>query len=168
MVAVSKLKAINQSMARYYDRFDDSVHLKHPQISISKSTTNAFNSIHHIAQLSTTTYHDARATPTFVQGHLLPLHPCLTCRDSPCLPIPYTTSSRSCHSSRCSPTTQEDTMGRVEGSGSYLPESLWTPRSGFGECEEVWRLAQNQGDSTEGSRLGRFNGTGRRWHLTTV
>ena len=129
--------------------------IRFPQPTASTPTT--FRSFSpHIAQLSTTTYHDACATPPFVEGHLLHFNPRSPC-SSNCfrLPTSSTTSSRSCHSPRCSPTTQEDSMGRIKRSGSNLSEPIRPSRGGSGKCEEVRRLAQNEGNSAEGPRLGR-------------
>jgi hypothetical protein len=42
----------------------------------------------------------------------------------------------------------------IEGPGQDLPEPVRTPWCGSEECHEVWRLAQDEGDSAQGSRLG--------------
>jgi hypothetical protein len=42
----------------------------------------------------------------------------------------------------------------LEGPGQDFPEPLWTPWSGLEERAEVRRLAQDEGDSAQGPRMG--------------
>jgi len=104
-----------------------------------------------LAQLSTTTSHNAFATRAVSQGHLITLNYGAAFDSARRLSIPFfrflsTAESRACHSPRCTSPAQANPFWRVEGSGPYLPESVRTPWGGFEECEEVWRLVQNEGD----------------------
>lgn len=65
-------------------------------------------------------------------------------------PVP-TPAEEPRYSTRCR--TQEG-VWRLEGPGSHLSEPVWTSWRGSEECDEIWRLAQDEGDHLEGTRMG--------------
>lgn len=51
-------------------------------------------------------------------------------------------------------------LWRAQGPGPHLPEPLWPSPTRFEECEEDGRLAQDEGDYIEGSRLDHWRDQG--------